>query len=133
MGSEQVVTPTIMGPCVWPADGPPPRFDVDAAGLPLFMVELATAAGLMTCVAERTSDNYYYGGDADGGFATGCGWSVPRAVWAHLSRARLLYYRLVAVDQATGTSALSVEDQDLATLPALRLESSTGTWAPTGT
>lgn len=116
--------PTILGPGVWPADGPPPRFDVDAAGRPLFMVELAAATGLMVDVAERTPENYFYGGDADGGFASGCGWSVPQYAWTRLRRALVLYYRVVAVDQATGTSALSVDDQEIVSLPALRVAAS---------
>lgn len=111
--------PTIVGPVAWPADARPPRFRVDAAGLPLYMVELAAARHLMINVAHRTGDNYFYGGDPDSVFAAGPGWRVPAGVWARLAGAAVLYYRVIAIDQASGRSALSVDDHQLNTLPAL--------------
>lgn len=111
--------PTIVGPATWPADGPPPRFVVDTAGLPLYTVELAAAPWLMTAVVARTAGNYFHGGDADGTFATGHRWCLPAAAWARLSRARILYYRVVTVDQHSDRSGLSVDDQHLDALPCL--------------
>jgi hypothetical protein len=116
------VKPTISGPATWPANGPPPRFTVDAAGFPLYMVELAAARHLMQSIVHRTSRNYFYGGDADSVFATGTCWSMPDEVWARLGRLPALYYRVIAFDQASGVSEPSVDDQDLTMLPELVVE-----------
>jgi hypothetical protein len=114
---SRVVRPTIVGPPSWPADGSPPRFHVDTAGRPLYMVELATDPHLMSIVADRTAHNYFYGGDGDNVFATGPGWCVPTATWAHLQHAGVLYYRVVTFDHTSGNSELSVDDHQLDALP----------------
>ena len=117
------VKPTISGPATWPANGPPPRFTVDAVGLPLYMVELAASRHLMRSIVDRTPRNYFYGGDADNVFATGPCWSMPGEVWERLGRLPVLYYRVVVLDQASGSSELSVDDQHLTMLPAMVVES----------
>jgi hypothetical protein len=114
--------PTIVGPVSWPSHGPPPPFAVDTAGPPLFMVELATAPALMTSLAYRCAGNYFYGGDDESTFATGCRWNIPRAAWAHLGRAPVLYYRVVTVGQHSGRLGVSVDDRHLDALPCLVVE-----------
>lgn len=111
--------PRITGPASWPAAGPPPEFAVDTAGRILFMVELAASRRLLTCITDRSPDNYFFGGEADGVFASGTRWRVPPDVWACLAHAPVLYYRVVAVDQVGGDAAMSVDDQHLDALPAL--------------
>jgi hypothetical protein len=123
---DRTVRPAISGPATWPVNGPPPQFTVDAAGMPLYMVELASARCLMMSIVDRTVDNYFYGGDAESVFATGAGWCVPRKVWAHLRLAYALYYRVVAFDQSAGASELSVDDEHLDTLPVLLVVQSAG-------
>jgi hypothetical protein len=113
------VRPTIVGPAAWPALGPPPSFTVDTAGRALYLVELAAARCLMTRLAHRTCDNYFFGGDAESVFATGPGWCVPARAWARLRGARLLFYRVVAFDQAACTSQMSVDDQNIDRLPSM--------------
>lgn len=108
-----------MGPAAWRADGPPPPFRVDTAGMPLYMVELASAQCLMASIAHRTSANYFCGGDVASVFATGTRWCVPTDAWTRLACGRILYYRVITFDQASGTSELSVDDQHLSALPAL--------------
>ena len=76
----------------------------------------------MINLARRAPDNYFHGGDAESTFATGCGWHIPVAVWAHLRRARVLYYRVVTFDQGSGRSELSVDDHHLDALPRLVVE-----------
>lgn len=116
------VKPTIAGPATWRAGGPPPRFTVDTGGLPLYMVELAAARHLMESIVDRTQHNYFYGGDADSVFATGPCWSVPGDAWECLGHLPVLYYRVIAFDQVTGVSELSVDDQHLIMLPSLVVE-----------
>ena len=112
----------ISGPLTCRVTDPPPRFVVEAGRAVLFMVELAAARHLMTSIADRTLDNYHYGGDLDGGFAVGKEWSMPQEVWGRLCRLPLLFYRVVAFDQVAGESTLSVDDRDLHLLPVLRLQ-----------
>lgn len=114
--------PQITGPAAWPAAGPPPEFTVDAAGRALFMVEVAASRLLLTSLADRSPDNYFFGGETDGVFACGTRWTVPPDAWARLAHARVLFYRVVAVDQNTGDAAMSVDDQHLDALPALVVE-----------
>jgi hypothetical protein len=115
------VRPTIIGPPTCRAADPPPGFRIDTAGL-LYMVELAATGSLMATVPGRTRDNYFFGGDSDNAFATGPFWCVPPPVWARLRRTRILYYRVVAIDQSSGTSCLSVADDNLQTLPSITVE-----------
>lgn len=115
--------PTIVGPASWPGHGPPPRFAIDTAGRPLFMVELATAPVLMTSLVYRCAGNYFYGGDGESTFATGSGWCVPAAAWRHLGRAVVLFYRVVTFDQCGGDGDLSIDDRHLDALPWLAVES----------
>ncbi len=120
--TTDTVKPTISGPDRWPANGPPPRFTVDTAGLPLYMVELAADLRLMQSIVHRTPCNYFYGGDADSVFATGACWSMPGEVWARLGLLPFVFYRVIAFDQASGVSELSVDDQHLTLLPAVVVE-----------
>ncbi|MCO1653678.1 hypothetical protein [Pseudonocardia humida] len=114
------VQPRIVGPATWPAAGAPPQFRVDAAGLPLWMVEMATSRTLMETIEHRSGDNYYFGGEIEGVFGTGDRWTVPVQAWRRLGASGLLYYRLVAFDQGgTGGSTFSVDDQHLCDLPRL--------------
>ena len=113
--------PTIIGPPACAAGGPPPQFHVDTAGLLLFMVELAGSPDLMVDLTGRTQDNYFFGGETDNVFATGTCWRVPVAVWHLLRRSEFVYYRVIAVDQVSGTSRPSVEDDHLDQLPAIRV------------
>jgi hypothetical protein len=114
------VRPRIIGPATWPASGAPPQFRVDAAGLPLWMVEMATSRALMESIEHRSSHNYYFGGEVEGVFGTGDRWTVPEQAWQCLGAAGLLYYRLVAYDQGgVGGSTFSVDDQHLCELPRL--------------
>lgn len=85
----------------------------------LFMVELAAAPCLMTSVDDRTPDNYFFGGDAEGVFAAGSGWHVPPEVWKRIRHNRMLYYRVITVDQSGGVSALSIDDEHLDALPEM--------------
>ena len=114
--------PTIVGPRSWPAHGSPPRFTVDTAGGSLYTVELAAAPALMINLVRRAPDNYFHGGDAESTFASGCGWRNPVAVWAHLRRAPVLFYRVVTFDQGSGRCELSVDDLHLDALPRLVVE-----------
>ena len=125
--TRRTVRPTIEGPSEWRADGPPPPFRVDTAGLPLYMVELAAARCLMASVVHRTADNYFCGGDVASVFATGARWLVPAAVWARLAHLPVVYYRVIAVDQSAGVSELSVDDEDLGALPTLHVLGPEGT------
>jgi len=112
--------PRIVGPAIWPASGAPPQFRVDASGLPLWMVEMATSRALMESIEHRSADNYYFGGEVEGVFGTGDRWTVPEPAWRRLGAAGLLYYRLVAYDQGgAGGSTFSVDDQHLGELPRL--------------
>jgi hypothetical protein len=114
------VRPRIVGPDRWPAAGDPPEFTVDGAGLPFWMVELATTRLLMRTVENRGPDNYFYGGDADGVFGTGRRWRPPAPAWRRLRPAGVLYYRLVAFDQGgCGGWGVSVDDEHLDELPCL--------------
>lgn len=117
--------PKILGPAVWPAAGPPPEFTVEP-GMLLFMVELAAARCLMTSVDDRTPDNYFFGGEEEGVFATGPGWHVPAEVWDRLCHTPVLYYRVIAVDQSGGVSALSVGDENLDALPEMVVQHGSG-------
>jgi hypothetical protein len=122
--------PRIVGPAIWPASGAPPQFRVDASGLPLWMVEMATSRALMESIEHRSADNYYFGGEVEGVFGTGDRWTVPEPAWRRLVAAGLLYYRLVAYDQGgVGGSTFSVDDQHLGELPRLLIAAIAG---PTG-
>ena len=122
--------PQITGPGSWPAGGPSPTFTIDSAGRPLFLVELAAARQLMTSVTDRTPENYFYGGDAEGDFATGTQWTVPSDVWARMAGAGALFYRVVVVDQRAGDTAMSIEDDELDALPSLRVTTADAPEAP---
>ncbi|MDN5858641.1 MAG: hypothetical protein L0H84_08445 [Pseudonocardia sp.] len=113
--------PTITCPTVWPVRWGPLAFTVDPAGSPLYMVELAADRLLMTSVAGRTPDNYFYGGEDRDVFATGPVWTVPRPVWCRLARLDLVYYRVVAFDHTLTVSAPSVDDDRLDTVPIVCL------------
>jgi hypothetical protein len=115
------VQPQITGPGSWPAGGPSPTFTIDPAGRSLFLVELAAARHLMTSVSDRSPENYFYGGDAEGDFATGTRWTVPPDVWARLAGAGALFYRVVVIEERAGDTAMSVEDDQLDALPSLRV------------
>ncbi|MGI5128277.1 hypothetical protein ACQEVB_15810 [Pseudonocardia sp. CA-107938] len=109
--------PSITCPAVWPVSWGPLSFVVDSAGSPLYMVELAADRRLMTSVAGRSPDNYFYGGEEENVFATGPHWTVPGRVWARLSGLRLVYYRVVAFDHTLTVSAPSVTDDRLDAVP----------------
>jgi hypothetical protein len=114
------VHPRIVGPPRWPAVEAPPEFAVDADGLPFWMVEMATARSLIRSVDDRRPDNYYFGGDTEGVFGTGCRWTVPQQAWRRLGPSGVLYYRLVAFDQGgCGAWGISVDDEHLDELPQL--------------
>jgi hypothetical protein len=115
------VQPQITGPVSWPARGPSPTFTIDPAGRSLFLVELAADRHLMTSVADRSPENYFYGGDAEGDFATGTRWTVPSDVWARMAEVGALFYRVVVIDQGAGDTAMSVEDDQLDALPSLEV------------
>ena len=118
--SEKTLRARIIGPRSWPASGAPPRFAVDPVGLPFWMVEMATTRSLMENIEDRSADNYYFGGDAEGVFGIGDSWTVPRQVWERLGPSGVLYYRVVAFDQGGyGAWAISVDDQHLDELPRL--------------
>ncbi|WP_214402355.1 hypothetical protein [Pseudonocardia lacus] len=121
------VVPRIVGPASWPACAAPPQFRVDAAGLPLWMVEMATSRALMESIEDRSGDNYYFGGEVEGVFGTGDRWTVPDQAWRRLGAAGLLYYRLVAYDQGgIGGCTFSVDDQHLGELPRLMVAAADG-------
>lgn len=113
--------PSITCPTVWPVRWGPLAFTVDPAGSPLYMVELAADRRLMTSVAGRSQDNYFYGGEDENVFATGPHWTVPRQVWVRLARLRLVYYRVVAFDHTLTVSAPSVDDDRLGAVPIVCL------------
>lgn len=111
--------PTIMGPRSWCTCASAPRFRVGTPGL--YSVELAEAPPLMADTAGRCRTNYFFGGDAGEPFATGQVWQVPEQAWQFLRRAGSLYYRVVAVDQRSGTPVPSVADGRLDSLPSIEL------------
>ena len=86
------------------------------------MVELAHERELMARVAGRSPHNYFFGGESGNAFATGPTWRVPAGVWAVLGSASPLYYRVVVVDPASGTSRPSVDDDRLHLLPAITVQ-----------
>lgn len=124
--------PTIIGPPSWCTCASPPRFRVGTAGL--YSVEVAEAPPLMAGTAGRCRSNYFFGGDTDGAFATGQVWQLPAQAWRHLSRAGSLYYRVVAVDQRSGTPVPSVADGQLDALPSIHVRrcviQGPPTWSP---
>lgn len=95
----------------------------------LYAVELAGSRPLMASLEGRTRYNYFYGGEPDNAFTTGPNWCVATLAWEQLRAAPFLYYRVVAVDLASGTSRPSVADDQLHLLPSIRVE---WTWPATG-
>jgi len=124
----------IRGPLTWPPTSEPPVFDTFPDGHPFWMVELATGPELMDASfeADRTPDNYFFGGDTDAAFATGDTWTVPQDVWDRIGLDERIFYRLFTSESDTGfvDVTVSVEDPFSHDLPFVEINSSDPTDDP---
>lgn len=118
--------PQISGPDRLEATDSPPFFDIDLAGTPCYIVEVATRPELFdtaNALSNRDSSNFH-GSWSDSPLMSAPGYTLPQAVWRQLVLdGGLLYYRA-----GTTTSAqwedyrVTTPDHDAARAPFIVVE-----------
>lgn len=126
-GTDEVpsTSPSIRGPVRLSASDAAPSFDVETAGAPYFIVEIAGEARLLdgrVSDTERT-ESLFYATWQDSGLQTGASYTLPEAVWGRLSRNDRLYYRIGTTTSASGWEnyTVSTADYDAQSAPSIEL------------
>jgi hypothetical protein len=126
-GTDEVPStgPSVRGPASLSASDAAPSFDVDTAGAPYFIVEIAGEARLLdgpVSDAERT-EGLFYATWQDSGLKTGASYTLPDAVWERLSRNDRLYYRIGTTTSASGWEnyTVSTADSDAESAPSIEI------------
>jgi hypothetical protein len=117
--------PSIMGPEFISATDPAPSFDVDTAGAPYFIVEVATEAWLLdgnVADSERREDKFYATWQ-DSELQTGGTYDLPEEIWERLQVEGALYYRVGTTTSETGWGnyKVSTEDADVEGAPYIQI------------
>jgi hypothetical protein len=118
-------TPSIMGPESIATTDPAPSFNIDTAGAPYFIVEVATEARLLdgnVADSERTQEKFYATWQ-DSELQTGSTYDLPEEIWERLQVDSALYYRVGTTTSETGWEnyKLSTEDADVENAPYVQI------------
>ncbi|WP_167756949.1 peptidoglycan-binding domain-containing protein [Leifsonia flava] len=91
------------------------------------MIEVSTDLDLLDSANQdqRSSQNYFFGGQTEGSFAATASWTMPQEVWDRLGQAERIYYRLyTSEDDADFVDwTVSVQDASSAETPFVLLGS----------
>ena len=113
--------PSITGPGSISVDDPSPSFDVDTAGAPYFIVEVATEARLLSGSVpdEERTDDKFYATWQDSNLQTGTTYDLPDEVWQRLRPISALYYRVGTTTSESGWEnyQVSIDDGDVEQAP----------------
>lgn len=110
-------TPGVSGPATLNRDSDSaPIFNVNRAGAPYYIFEIASDASLFSNQNARTSSNFYgsYNDPGEPSRLTSASFTLPDPAWQNLKSADTLYYRIGTTTSQTGWdnyTASTTDDQ----------------------
>lgn len=125
--NDQPTSPTSSGPSIYGPDDiaasdAAPSFDIDTAGAPYFIVEVATDASLFS--AGDGPEDQFYATWQDQPLLTGSSYTLCDEAWQRLNQAENLYYRVGTTTSETGWEnyMVSTDGPDWQNAPSIRIE-----------